>query len=100
MILTVSEMALTADHLIIIGNGRLICDASLDSFVRQHGRADVLVRSADDSTLTRILAKAGAVAIPEPAGGLAVTGLDADTIGEVAAAHQIAVHELSTRHAG
>jgi hypothetical protein len=68
-------VALTADHLIIIGNGRLICDASLDSFVRQSGRADVLVRSADDGTLTRILAKAGAVAIPEPANAHRVSQL-------------------------
>ena len=94
-----SEMALTADHLVVIGNGRLIRDTPLVSFVRQSARADVLVRSADDGTLAGTLAKAGAVVIPEPAGGLAVTGLDADTIGEVAAAHHIPVRELSTRQA-
>ena len=94
-----SEMALTADHLIVIGRGRLVADAAVAEFVQQSSRRDVVVRSPRDSDLAGLLAARGAAVTAEPDGGLAVTGLDAAAIGEVAREHGIALHELTPRHA-
>jgi ABC-2 type transport system ATP-binding protein len=92
-----SEMALTADHLIIIGRGRLLADTPTDRFVSAT-RRDVLVRSPRAGELSGLLAAHGAVVRPEGDGGFAVTGLDAPAIGDLAAVHGIAVHELVPRH--
>ena len=94
-----SEMALTADHLIVIGRGRLIADAPVADFVRQSSRRDVVVRSPRDSDLAGLLAARGAAVTAGPDGGLAVTGLEAAAIGEVAREHGITLHELTPRHA-
>jgi len=94
-----SEMALTADHLVVIGRGQLVADAPIDEFVRQSSRHDVMVRSACDGDLAGLLAARGGKVTAEPDGGLAVTGLDAPAIGETASAHHIALHELTPRHA-
>jgi ABC-2 type transport system ATP-binding protein len=94
-----SEMALTADHLIIIGRGRLIADTPLDQFVESRGRHDVLVRSPRAADLAALLTGRGAAVTTEPGGGLAVTGLDAPAIADLAAAHGFPVHELVPRHA-
>jgi len=93
-----SEIALTADHLIIIGRGRLLADTPTDRFV-SGTRQDVLVRSPRAGELTGLLTARGAAVRPEGADGLAVTGLDAPAIGDLAAGHGIAVHELVPRHA-
>jgi len=94
-----SEMALTADHLIVIGRGQLIADAPIAEFVRRSSRHDVLVRSPAGGQLAVLLAQRGAAVTAETDGGLAVTGLDAPAIGDLASAHHITVHELSPRHA-
>ena len=93
-----SEMALTADHLIIIGRGRLLADTPADQFV-SGTRRDVLLRSPQASELARLLTASGAAISAEEDGGLAVTGMDAPAIGDLAAGHGIAVHELVPRHA-
>jgi ABC-2 type transport system ATP-binding protein len=93
-----SEIALTADHLIIIGRGRLLADTPTDRFV-SGTRQDVLVRSPRAGELAGLLTARGAAVQPEGDGGLAVTGLDAPAIGDLAAGHGIAVHELVPRHA-
>ncbi|HEU5159977.1 MAG TPA: ATP-binding cassette domain-containing protein [Streptosporangiaceae bacterium] len=94
-----SEMALTADHLIVIGRGRLIADTSVADFIRMTARGDVFVRSARDGELAALLAELDARVAPEPTGGIAVTGLDQREIGDLAAAHGIPVYELTPRHA-
>ena len=94
-----SEMALTAEHLIVIGRGRLVADAAIEEFVRQSSRRDVLVRSPAGGALAGLLSRHGGAVTAETDGGLAVTGLDAAAIGDLAAAHHIAVHELTPRHA-
>jgi ABC-2 type transport system ATP-binding protein len=93
-----SEIALTADHLIIIGRGRLLADTPTDRFV-SGTHQDVLVRSPRAGELAGLLTARGAATQPEDDGGLAVTGLDAPAIGDLAARHGIAVHELVPRHA-
>jgi ABC-2 type transport system ATP-binding protein len=93
-----SEMAMIADHLIIIGRGRLLADTPAAEFVSR-ARRDVLVKSPRAAELATLLAASGATVSPDDTGGLAITGMDAPGIGELAAAHGIAVHELVPRHA-
>jgi ABC-2 type transport system ATP-binding protein len=93
-----SEIAVTADHLIIIGRGRLLADTPTDRFV-SGTHQDVLVRSPRAGELAGLLAARGAAVQPEGDGGLIVTGLDAPAIGDLAAGRGIAVHELVPRHA-
>jgi ABC-2 type transport system ATP-binding protein len=94
-----SEMALTASHVVVIGRGRLIADVPISDFVRSGSGGDVLVRSPRGTDLAVILTAAGGNVVPEPDGGLSVTGLDAPSIAAIAAEHGIAVHELATRAA-
>jgi ABC-2 type transport system ATP-binding protein len=94
-----SEMALTADHLIIIGRGRLLADAPTEQFIESSTRADVLVRSPRADDLAALLTASGGAVVPDGDGRLAVTGLDAPAVGDLAAEHGIAVHELVPRHA-
>jgi ABC-2 type transport system ATP-binding protein len=95
-----SEMALTADHLIVVGRGRLIADTSVEDFVRRASGNVVRVRSPQAETLRAGLA-AGAdvtVAVVEP-GLLEVTGLTAEQIGEAAAELHVVLHELTPQQA-
>jgi ABC-2 type transport system ATP-binding protein len=94
-----SEMALTAEHLIVIGRGRLIADAPIGEFVGKSSCHDVMVRSPRGGDLAGLLAAGGAAVTADPSGGLVVTGLDAGQIGDLAAAHGIPVHELTPRRA-
>jgi ABC-2 type transport system ATP-binding protein len=94
-----SEMALTAEHLIVIGRGHLLADTDMAGFIRSSGLDDVLVRSPHSGHLAEILAAKGAAVIAEPDGGLSVTGLTSQDISQLAAAHGIAVHELAQRQA-
>ena len=95
-----SEMALTADHLIIIGRGRLLADTSTAQFVSgtapgRAGRSRPGPRSSPGCSPPR-----GAAVSPEDGGGLAVTGLDAPAIGDLAAgARHRRASSWSPRHA-
>jgi ABC-2 type transport system ATP-binding protein len=89
-----SEMSLTAEHLIVVGRGRLIADTSVDEFVRSASGNVVRVRSPQADELAAQLAGDGVtIAVVEP-GLLDVTGLTAPQIGEAAAGSKIVLHEL------
>jgi len=90
-----SEMALTADHLIVVGRGRLIADTSVDDFVRRASGNVVRVRSPQADELRDRLVGASdvTVTVVEP-GLLEVSGLSAPQIGETAARHGLVLHEL------
>ena len=92
-------LALTAEHLIIIGRGRLLADMPTAEFIEASARGDVLVRSPRPGDLARLLTAHGAAVAPEGDGGLAVSGMDAPAIAGLAAGHDIPVHELTPRHA-
>ncbi len=94
-----SEMAQTADHLIVIGRGRLIADVSTAQLIESSARRDVLVSSPRSGELAGLMAARGATVTPQDDGALAVTGLDAPAIGDLAAEHGIAVHALIPRTA-
>ncbi len=90
-----AEMALTADHLIVIGRGRLIADTSVEDFVRRASGSVVRVR-APEATRLRDLLLGDGVAVSSPESGvLEVTGLTTDLVGETAAANAVVLHELT-----
>jgi ABC-2 type transport system ATP-binding protein len=90
-----SEMALTADHLIVIGRGRLLADVSVEEFVRTASGDKVLVRSPQATRLRElVLGPQVSVTSDEP-GAFEVEGLTAQQIGEIAAANAIVLHELT-----
>ncbi|WP_410651241.1 ABC transporter ATP-binding protein [Amycolatopsis sp. cmx-4-54] len=91
-----SEMELTADHIVLIGRGRLIAEASIAELAERFQR-DVLVRTPDGTELAGLLRAAGATVTRRPDGSLTAQGIDAVTIGDVAVRHRIAVHELTPR---
>ncbi|SFJ18574.1 ABC-2 type transport system ATP-binding protein [Streptosporangium canum] len=91
------EMALTADHVVVIGRGRLIADTTMPELVERFQRG-VLVRAADQRTLADVL-RAGGASVGEEDGGLSVSGLDAARIGELALSRGIALRELTPRSA-
>lgn len=94
-----SEMALTADHLLVIGRGKLIADMSVDDFTKQASSDLVFVRSPDAEQLRSVLAGPAVVVTSLSPGRLEVIGLTSDQIGDLAAANGIAVHELTPQQA-
>ena len=109
-----NEMAVTADHLIVIGRGRLIADCSTQEFIERSSERSVLVRSPGAAELAGLIeAEGGKVTVSgadspgtdapgadggaSPVGQLSVTGLAAPRIGELAAAAGVVLHELTPR---
>ncbi|MET9549434.1 ATP-binding cassette domain-containing protein [Streptomyces sp. NPDC006627] len=93
-----SEMAVTADHLVIIGRGRLLADTTVERFVRDSGTGSVKVVTPEAGLLTELLAAPGVHITGSVPGALEVRGTDAEHIGRTAAAHKIPLFEL-TPHA-
>jgi ABC-2 type transport system ATP-binding protein len=93
------EMAVAVDHLIVIGRGRLVADCSTAAFVGRGAQRSVLVRTPDAARLAELVTAAGGQVERDEAGGLAVTGLDAPAIAELAARERLAVHELTPQRA-
>lgn len=90
-----SEMALTAEHLVVIGQGRLLADTSMADFIEQNSRSYIRVRSPQRERLLDVLQEAGVTVIESGSGVLEVDGGKAEQIGELAAQHQLVLHELS-----
>jgi len=90
-----SEMAQTADHLIVIGRGRIIADAGTEEFINRHTAPSVRVRAVEQTDLAEALTRRGAVIECTPVGALAVTGLDSAAIGGAARIHDITLIELA-----
>ena len=89
-----SEMALTADHLLVIGRGRLLADTPLAELISRHSDARVEVRAADPGRLAEDLRAAGAQVTLEPDGSLGVLGFGSKQIGELAAERGHVLHQL------
>ena len=94
-----SEMALTADHLIVIGRGKLIADTSVDDFVARASQKVVVVRSPELERLRTELNIPGVSFADAERGALEVHGLTAEQVGEAAAGAGIALHELTPQQA-
>jgi ABC-2 type transport system ATP-binding protein len=91
-----SEMALTAQRLVIIGRGRLVADTSVAELAARFP-SPVLVRSSRVVELAGVLDVAGASLTMEPDGALLVHDMSAERVGDLAASHGIPVHEVSVR---
>jgi ABC-2 type transport system ATP-binding protein len=94
-----SEMSQTATHLIVIGQGRLIADASVAEFTAAAGRSVVRVRSEEAPRLRDLLAADGVSVTSTERDLLTITGLSSAEIGKVAAQAQIALIELTPQQA-
>jgi ABC-2 type transport system ATP-binding protein len=94
-----SEMAVTADHLVIIGRGRLLADTTVDDLIARVGVGSILVRSPQATALRDVLLPAGATVTGVEPGLLRVSGLPGERIGDLALAHGLLVHELSPQRA-
>jgi ABC-2 type transport system ATP-binding protein len=90
-----SEMALTADHLIVVGRGRVLADASVADVVALAAGTTVRVRSPQAAQLVELLAGPGISVTPSGPGALEVTGSTVEAIAEAAAAARIVLHELT-----
>ena len=94
-----SEMALMADHLVVIGRGRLIASGPINDFIRGASKNSVIIRSPQATDLAELLHRQGnQVTVLEP-GVLSVAGVEAAAIGDLAFENSIRIHELSNRQA-
>jgi len=105
-----SEMAQTADHLVVIGRGQLIADESVDAFIARSSERSVLVRTPQPAQLAKELEReavpgngadpqAPVTVTPAADGSLVVRGMEAAEIGEKAAAARVVLHELTPQRA-
>jgi ABC-2 type transport system ATP-binding protein len=94
-----AEMAQTADHLVVIGRGRLIADTTVQEFVAQAGHRAVLVRTPDPGRLRVALERGGGEVSVDDDGALHVSGLEAPAIGQAAADTGVVLHELTPQRA-
>jgi ABC-2 type transport system ATP-binding protein len=90
-----SEMALTADHLVVIGRGRLIAEMPVADFIAQSSQQFVRVRTVQPNEFREAMQSGGATVELEEDGALSVVGLNAEEIGDIAFDQRIPLHELS-----
>ncbi|MCW2560079.1 MAG: transporter related [Mycobacterium sp.] len=92
-----SEMALTADHVIVMGRGQLLRDQSMASFIADAGAERVRVRSPEAGALRELLVREGAIIhdLGEPATSFEVDGLTSEEIGTVAGEAGLTLYELA-----
>ena len=90
-----SEMAQTADHLVVIGRGRLIADTGVGEFLRASGEGTVLVRTSEPAAFALRLTSSGATVREGAESSLVVSGLTSEEIGKLAAYHGIVLSELT-----
>jgi ABC-2 type transport system ATP-binding protein len=90
-----SEMENTADHLIVIGRGKLIAASSMKDFVAQASGASVRVRTPSTDQLVRAVTAKGATADTDDDGAIEVRGMSIEQIGDLAFSEGIRLHELT-----
>lgn len=94
-----SEMAQTADHVIVVGQGRVLRDEPIERFIGEESTAVVTVRSPQADQLTALLRANRSVVHTTPEGALEVSDLTSEDIGTLASSHGITLFELATRRA-
>jgi ABC-2 type transport system ATP-binding protein len=94
-----NEMALLADHLVVIGRGQLLADMPMNQFVAQSSHTSIVVRTPHYERLGQLLTERGVQVTREPEGRLSLTGIEQETVGDIAFAEGMVVHELLTRTA-
>jgi ABC-2 type transport system ATP-binding protein len=91
-----SEMAKTADHLIVLGRGKVIADAPIQEVIDRASLGTVRVRTPEADTLARLLQAANATVNPAEPGVLEVVGRPSEDIGQIAASAGIVLHQLTS----
>ncbi|WP_381794049.1 ATP-binding cassette domain-containing protein [Streptomyces niveus] len=94
-----SEMALTADHLIVIGQGKLLANTSMADFIQTNSRSFVRLRSPQREQIRDALHEGGFTVAEAGDGALEIDGSTSEEIGELAARHGLVLHELSSQRA-
>jgi ABC-2 type transport system ATP-binding protein len=94
-----SEMESTADHLLVIGRGKLIADCTVAEFIAANSQQTLRVRTPQPDQLAKLVATAGGTVRENGDGVLVVTGLFADQVGDLAYDNSVRLHELATVHA-
>ncbi|MFD4533107.1 ABC transporter ATP-binding protein [Kitasatospora sp. NPDC058397] len=94
-----SEMAVTADHLVVIGKGRLLADLPMPEFIRRNSRSAIRLRTPHPERLLDALSGVGLRPEPGPGGSYEVVDGDLARLGDLAAAHGVVLHELSPQQA-
>jgi ABC-2 type transport system ATP-binding protein len=90
-----SEMQLVADRLLVIGEGRILADASMAEFIADSTGGGVVVASPDAADLALLLARDGVTVTSSAAGRFEVRGLAPEAIGDIAADHGLRLHQLA-----
>jgi ABC-2 type transport system ATP-binding protein len=94
-----TEMENTADHLLVIGRGKLVADCGTAEFITRNSRRSALVRTPEPEKLTSALTDAGGTVAPADGGDLTVYGLTEDQIADIAFGNGIRLHHLSASKA-
>jgi ABC-2 type transport system ATP-binding protein len=94
-----SEMENTADHLLVIGRGKLIADCTVDEFIAANSQLTVRVRTPQQDQLAKLVAAAGGTVRDEGDGAAVITGLAVSEIGDLAYENSVRLHELAPVHA-
>jgi len=94
-----SEMEHTAEHLIVIGRGKLIADCTVAEFIAQNSSETVRVRTPQQGILATAVAQAGGTVLDDGDGVLVVHGLTAGRVGDIAFDNAVRLHELAPAHA-
>ncbi|MFJ4923361.1 ATP-binding cassette domain-containing protein [Streptomyces sp. NPDC088725] len=94
-----NEMAVTADHLVIIARGRLLVDSPTDAFIEEHSRASVFARVSDPEALKEALETEGIHSEQLPDGRIEALEVTAQRVGELASARRVAVYEMAQQTA-
>jgi ABC-2 type transport system ATP-binding protein len=90
-----SEMQLVADHLLIIGQGRILADTSMADFIAESSGGAIIVASPEAGALASLLARDGVTLTSHESGRFEVRGLTAGAIGDIAGRHGLTLHELA-----
>ena len=93
-----SEMSQTADHLIVMGRGRLIADAPIDEVIDRFTRSTVVVRAPEPGKLIAAVQKEGGQFVANDDGTLTLSGIGVERVGELAATTATVLHELIAHH--
>jgi ABC-2 type transport system ATP-binding protein len=91
-----SEMAITAEHLVVIGRGRLLADMPSQEFIARYSGGHIRVRTPEKERLRDLLAARGITVRVGSGGALEVEGSTQEAVGELAAEHRVTVYEISS----
>ena len=94
-----SEMENIADHLLVLGGGRLIADCTVEEFIAADSQHSIRVRTPQPEELIRLVAAAGGTAKDDGQGAVVVSGLETGRIWDLAFQNAVRLHELAPVHA-